>query len=73
MKRHAKFGGNAKWKKLATKLGLDYLIVGVKIHKRDLPEEWEKSKITYCQAIKKVAEGYVDRIVMKKFECPSPG
>lgn len=61
-----------KWKLLANRFGLDYVIVGVKIHKKELPSEWDGESITYCQAIKKVAEGSVDRIVLKKFECHAP-
>ncbi|MFQ6056509.1 MAG: DUF169 domain-containing protein [Methanosarcinales archaeon] len=61
-----------KWKMLGNRFGLDYLIVGVKIHKNELPSEWNGETISYCEAIKKVAEGTVDRIVLKEFECHSP-
>jgi len=61
-----------KWKMLASRFGLDYLIVGIKIHKEDQPGEWKGPRITYCQAVKKVAEGSEVKIILKEFECPSP-
>lgn len=56
---------------MASRLGLEYIIVGVKIHKEDFQQTYEK-KITYCQAVKMVAEGTAERIRLKDFECYSP-